>query len=147
MPVSHRAPLTPHRFSVILRSQLSLDFGESTHMYPMSNVSNGQFERSELVAWEQVLVAASRELVTESRARVRATLLERDAAAAEQSAQQNVHEPGPAAVDPRANAPPAQLSTRQRMAASATRTEKNDGKVGARDFSFLVTEDEQEEGP
>ena len=41
-------------------------------------------------------------------------------AAAEQSAQQNVHEPGPAAVDPRANAPPAQLSTRQRMAASAT---------------------------
>lgn len=34
-----------------------------------------------------------------------------------------------------------------RMAASATRTEKNDGKVGARDFSFLVTEDEQESGP
>jgi len=34
-----------------------------------------------------------------------------------------------------------------RMAAGATRTEKNDGKVGARDFSFLVTEDDQESGP
>jgi len=34
-----------------------------------------------------------------------------------------------------------------RMAAGATRTEKNDGKIGARDFSFLVTEDAQESGP
>ena len=34
-----------------------------------------------------------------------------------------------------------------KMAAGATRMEKADGKVGARDFSFLVTEDEQESGP
>ena len=34
-----------------------------------------------------------------------------------------------------------------KMAASATRTESGAGKTGARDFSFLVTEDKQDSGP
>jgi len=57
--------------------------------------------------------------------------------------------PGAAAAAEATNTTDAHLNGHDaaRMAAGATRTEKNDGKIGARDFSFLVTEDEQEAGP
>ena len=55
----------------------------------------------------------------------------------------------PAAAAEATNTTDAHLNGRDaaRIAAGATRTEKNDGKIGARDFSFLVTEDAQESGP